>query len=89
MFDCLFLSLMEGVVMRMASYTVRRRFQLMSHPTLRVRNIAEVDFELSLNKHHPEGEITLVDQEDIRATWRLPALQYHFITRQHLRYIIA
>ena len=72
--------------MRLANYTVRRRFELMSHPTLRVRDLNDIDLELGLNKHHPRADITLVDPEDVCAAWRLPALCYHFFTRQHLRY---
>ena len=71
--------------MRMAGYTVRHRFQLMSHPTLRARNTTEVDIEVSINKHHPRAEVTLVDREDVRSSWRLPTMHYHFFTRQQLR----
>ncbi|XP_013394113.1 RPA-related protein RADX-like [Lingula anatina] len=80
----LYKSIQEGSVLRLGNYRVRERFQMHTRPSLRNNDLEQFDIEISVNKHHPIGEVQMVPLASVDQNWHLPELKYRFANRRQL-----
>lgn len=72
------------------NFRVKPKFPLPQHLLWRQPGLPWYDVDLSLNPHHPIGEITLLDDSvlDDLVDTDLPLPASNFVTRKQLRFVL-
>ena len=75
-------SIMEGTVLLLKKFTVKKSFQSQQRFKPVLNNITFYDIDINLNSHHPESEVKIYNPTKLPAEIELPALHHNFVTRK-------
>ncbi|XP_051683182.1 RPA-related protein RADX isoform X2 [Oryctolagus cuniculus] len=78
-------SLRVGLVLLLQDYSVKKSYQFRMHPLPVDPQIKSIStMEIGLNLRDPPTNIIIIPENQVKPEWKLPKLNYRFITRSEL-----
>ncbi|XP_004590298.1 RPA-related protein RADX isoform X1 [Ochotona princeps] len=78
-------SLRVGLVLLLQDYSVKKSYQFRMHPLPVNPHIKSIStMEIGLNLQDPPTNIIIIPENQVKPEWKLPKLNYQFITRSEL-----